>query len=120
MFATYFNNLHLLVSPTAAPELIDVADVIGIRGQQIQLLFIVKHAAPMVVPNGTTWMFEPSNGEVSKQLKSESDPRYTFSEDRLSLNISDLKFNDDGKYTFKAMNEIGTDSTSINLVVDGE
>ncbi len=88
----------------------------GILGNEITLVFEVVHAAPLVVPENITWTFEGTQGSLTP----ETDSRYTFSEDRLSLTIADLKFEDDGDYKFTAVNGNGDDSTTLRLVVDGE
>ncbi len=89
----------------------------GILGKEITLVFEVVHAAPLVVPENITWTFERTQGSLTPETNSS---KYTFSEDRLSLTIADLKFEDDGDYTFTAVNRNGNDSTTLRLVVDGE
>ena len=84
------------------------------------LVFRVVHAAPLVVPEDITWTFDGTQGSQIITLTPETDDRYTFSEDRLSLTIADLKFEDDGNYIFTAVNTNGEDSTTLRLVVDGE
>ena len=70
-----------------------------------------------MVPENITWTFERTQGSLTPETNSS---KYTFSEDRLSLTIADLKFEDDGDYTFTAVNRNGNDSTTLRLVVDGE
>ena len=89
----------------------------GILSKEIVLVFRVVHAAPFVVPENITWTFDGTQGS---QIITLNDDKYTFSEDRLSLTIDDLKFEDDGNYIFTAVNRNGKDSTTLRLVVDGE
>ena len=115
-----FHDIFVIIAP---PE-VDVAIgsvVTGIFGKDVQILFAIIHAAPLVVPSGITWTFQPSGTgqQSSTTLTEETDPRLTFSEDRLSLTISDLLFTYEGVYTFTAENNIGTDSVPLTLIVDG-
>ena len=98
----------------AAPSVRAInATLTGLKGKEITLRFEVVHAAPLVVPEGIAWMFGTS-------VINESDNRFQFSEDRLSLTISDLEFDDDGTYHFTATNVFGHDTKSLVLTVDGK
>ena len=91
----------------------------GLLGEQITLTFIVVHAAPLVVPEDIIWMFTPISGGDTRDLETAMDDRLVFSGNRRSLTIMNLKFDDDGEYTFQASNRNGQDSTTMRLIVDG-
>ena len=49
-----------------------------------------------------------------------TDPRYFFSQDKLSLTIVGVELMDDGAYTLEAVNRHGNDSASIQMIVFGK
>ena len=91
----------------------------GLLGEQITLTFVVVHAAPLVVPEDIIWRFTPLSGGDTRDLETALDDRLVFSGNRRSLTIMNLKFDDDGDYTFQASNRNGQDSTTMRLIVDG-
>ena len=65
----------------------------GVQGHGITLKFIVQDAHPPVTPDGIQWFFEPVNGSVM-ELTPQSDSRYTFTDDKLSLYIYPLQLSE--------------------------
>ena len=91
----------------------------GLLGEQITLTFVVVHAAPLVVPEDIIWRFTPISGGDTRDLETAMDDRLVFSQNRRSLTIMNLTFDDDGEYIFQASNRIGNDSTTMRLIVYG-
>ena len=87
----------------------------GLIGFNVTISFSVT-AAPLVTPSDIEWIFQDSSSEETEILPT---ARYSFSEDRLSLTIYDIHEEDEGQFTMIAMNILGQDQASIQLVVDG-
>ena len=64
-------------------------------------------------PSDIVWFFEES------VIATSNDEKYSFSENRLDLNMSSLTFNDRGSYRVTAVNDAGQDDTVIVLDVQG-
>ena len=87
---------------------------IGVRGRNISLNFSVTEDEPEVVPEFINWFL--SNGEGMQEII--SDGRFSFSEDKLALFITNLSLSDKGNYTLFATNIIGTGSAQVFLDVE--
>ena len=82
----------------------------------VMLNFTIVDDFPKVQLQNIIWRF---NNTVLNNLTMPSDSRYSFSMDLLTLTISNLQHKDEGVYTVTATNEAGTNSTSINVEVEG-
>ena len=88
---------------------------IGVRGRNITLNFSVIEDEPKVPPEFITWSL--SSVEGMREITS-GDKRFIFSEDKLSLFITNLSLSDEGNYTLSATNIIGTGSAQVFLDVE--
>ena len=83
----------------------------------VVLRFTISEDFPRVQISNIIWTF---NGSVLNNLTNTlSDLRYNFSDNLLNLQISLLQHRDEGVYTLTASNEAGTNSSSINLQIEG-
>ena len=80
---------------------------------------MISRANPPVNQSGIQWFYESSDDMV--ELTPDSDTRYTFSDDKLSLYIRfyPLLQSDEGNYTLVAMNAGGSDSSTLFLDIQG-
>ena len=81
------------------------------------LNFTVVDDFPQVQLQNIVWRF---NNTVLNNLTMPSDSRYRFSNDLLVLTISDLQHRDEGVYTITVTNEAGTNSSSIDIEIEGK
>ena len=91
--------------------------VLGIVYNDIILTFVIDNASPSVKPSNVIWKFRSDSSQLTITLSTGS--RYSFSDDRLSLTITDLTHDDQGQYTITATNEAGTDQYFITLDIEG-
>ena len=91
--------------------------VLGIVYNEIILTFVIDNAFPSVKPSNVIWKFRSDSSQLTMTLSTGS--RYSFSNDRLSLTITDLTHDDQGQYTITATNEAGTDQYFITLDIEG-
>ena len=87
----------------------------GLIGFNVTISFSIN-AAPLVTPSDIEWIFQGSSNEVTELLPK---ARYSFSEDKLSLTIHNIREEDEGQFTLIATNILGQDQASVQLVVDG-
>ena len=45
--------------------------------------------------------------------------KYSFSSDRYNLTITEVDAHDVGTYTFKASNDVGSDTVTLELILEG-
>lgn len=112
------NKISLKIFPFSAPASISSVDntsiVYGIVSDNITLKFVLTDSGvPPLLPNDTQWIF---NG--IELLEEETN--IIFSDDRLSLTLSNLTFANEGNYTIIITNPAGTDSATLFLDVEGE
>ena len=89
---------------------------LGVVNNSVSLSFIVVNDSPEVELQNIQWSF---NGTVLNNVTTPSDPRYSFSNDLMNLTIRSLQHMDEGLYTLTATNEAGTNSSSVNLQIEG-
>ena len=89
---------------------------LGVVDNSVSLTFTVVNDSPKVELRNILWKF---NGAILNNLTTPSDPRYSFSDDLMNLEIRGLQHMDEGVYTLTATNEAGTNSSSINLQIEG-
>ena len=118
MMCIYVFDYLYLHSFTVPPRVLVVGDMtsLGVVNNSISLNFTIVDDFPVVQLQSIMWRF---NGTILNNLSIPSDPRYSFSEDLLALTISGLEHSDQGTYTLTATNEAGTNSSSINLQIEG-
>ena len=86
----------------------------AIAGRGVNLTFSITGDYPPVSPSNITWEFNDAT------INEESDTRYTFSANQLSLTISNVSLMDRGSYKLTANNRAGVNSASVILSVNGE
>ena len=95
---------------------VGASSVLGVVNLSVTLNFTIVESFPLVRLQNIVWKF---NNTALNNLTTPSDSRYSFSNDLLSLTISNLQHIDEGVYTFTATNEAGTNSSSINVEIEG-
>ena len=81
-----------------------------------------RRVFPPVQLKNIQWTFT-AFPNVSRTLNTsclECNPRYNFTDDLLSLTISNLQVSDNGSFRLQVSNEAGVDSAVHNLTVFGE
>ena len=96
----------------------------GVSGR-ISLSFIITEAYPPVQEDNITWTYVNGTNEERLDVISELvdlDERFsiTIENGLQTLNIASLQLFDSGVYSLTASNEIGSNTTAINLTVHGE
>ena len=95
----------------------------------VTLTFAISDASPEVQTENIQWTFRDLNGNSSNiptNLTSNSlnttfsNLMGVFSSDRLSLTLSGLTNDFEGTYTMTATNEAGSDSATVELVIEGQ
>ena len=93
--------------------------VISVLNFSLILSFTIKNASPPVVYEDIRWSFKNSGG-IFKTITSDSNPRYHFSSDLLTLTITDVRFSDEGEYKLTVRNAAGIDEETIAVDVEGK
>ena len=94
------------------------SEQVAVVDRGFTLQFTVSNDRPLVTPSGIRWSFQRSDG-TTIELTPDTDTRYTFSSDMLSLTIEAISLEDEGSYTLTATNSGGTNSATIQLDVQG-
>ena len=96
----------------------------GIPERSVTLTFTISDASPEVQKENIQWTFRDLNGNsfnIPTNLTTTfSSLMGVFSSDRLSLTLSGLTNDFEGTYTMTATNEAGSDSATVELVVEGQ
>ena len=97
----------------------------GIQEKSVTLTFAISDASPEVQTENIQWTFRDLNGNSfnipSNVLTTTfSNLMGVFSSDRLSLTLSGLTNDFEGTYTMTASNEAGSDSATVELVIESE
>ena len=87
--------------------------VIGLLNESITLQFSIIYDSPLVLVESIRWTFN------DVELVEDIGGRITFSDNRLSLTITNLNLSDEGVYTLTATNPAGSSSENIFLDVQG-
>ncbi len=109
-----YNIVRATVSPTS--DDVSVSAVVG-HDTYVVISFIIQDDFPAVKPNNIIWKKTNVSG-TSYQVYQMQD-KYMFSEDRRTLNVSDLQYSDRGSYTLIAQNEAGITEASTFLNLEG-
>ena len=88
-----------------------------IKGNNIIVSFLTDRAFPLVEPSDITWIH--NNVQLNTSCL-DCEPRYTFTEGLLTLNITNLQVSDDGQFTLRARNPAGYDEATTKLTVHGQ
>ena len=96
----------------------------GIQNRSVTLNFTISDASPEVQTENIQWTFRDLNGSsfnIPTNLLNTtfSNLMGVFSGDRLSLTLSGLTNDFEGMYEMTATNEAGSDSATIELVIEG-
>ena len=86
---------------------------IGLLNEPVTLQFSIMGDSPLVLVESIRWTFKDI------ELVEDIGGRIMFSENRLSLTITNLNLSDEGVYTLTATNPAGSSSESIFLDVEG-
>ena len=117
-----------------------VQNITGVLGEQLTIVFVILSALPPVERNDIHWHFisydstfgsgSVSGSGIGSGIGDEEDvieieieegtPRISFSEDGLSLTISELQYVDEGVYTVTVENKAGADTAMAAIFVQGE
>ena len=95
----------------------------GIQNRSVTLTFTISDASPEVQTENIQWTFRDLNGNsfnIPTNLTTTfSNLMGVFSSDRLSLTLSSLTNDFEGTYTMTATNKAGSDSATVELVIEG-
>jgi len=111
-------HLEYVVLAAALPN-VRGASTTAIAGRSITITFSISGDYPPVSPSDITWQFNSSSGTTTS-ISTAVDSRYTFSDNWLSLTISNVSLTDEGSYRLSASNYAGNNSTTVMLTVYGE
>ena len=89
----------------------------GLAKDNVTLTFVIEGASPTVRAENIEWVFSSSSGSDSVILKEGG--RYCFSMNDQSLTISDIAHSDEGEYKMVAINEAGSNSSTVRLNIEG-
>ena len=99
----------------------DRMDVTVITDLDVVLSFAeINGAKPPIMQGDITWQFTSTIDSTTFTITEEIDTRYSFSQDLLSLTISNVKISDEGIYQLAVEHPAGGDSDFIQLIVSGE
>lgn len=92
-----------------------------LRNSTTLITFSIINAFPKVTLNNIQWTYTnyQNISEVLNISCTDCYPRYTFSEDLLTLNITNLQVSDYGDYTLQVSNPAGVRSATHRLTVHG-
>ena len=96
----------------------------GIPERSVTLTFTISEASPEVQAENIQWTFRDLNGSsfnipTNLLTTTFSNLVGVFSSDRLSLTLTGLTNDFEGMYTMTATNEAGSDSETVELVIEG-
>ena len=110
-----------LPSFTAAPIVTaETQSDVTLLGEGFKIVFSIANDVPEVLPTDTTWTFTSSRSGTEVVLDDSSDQRFQFSDDRLTLTVTNASLLDDGVYRVRATNPAGSDSDFTGIDVYGE
>ena len=99
--------------------------IVGVPERSVTLTFTISDASPEVQTENIQWTFRDLNGSsfnipTNLLTTTFSNLMGVFSSDRLSLTLSGLTNDFEGTYTMTATNEAGSDSVTVELVIEGQ
>ena len=99
--------------------------IVGVPERSVTLTFTISEASPEVQTENIQWTFRDLNGSsfnipTNLLTANFSNLMGVFSSDRLSLTLSGLTNDFEGTYTMTATNEAGSDSATVELVLEGQ
>lgn len=100
-------------APPSVSSLVNGSIIYGVVFENVTIQFVLTNAGvPSILSNDTQWVFNESESL-------EEGSGIIFSDDRLSLTLTNLSFTNEGNYTITITNPAGTDSASLFLDVEG-
>ena len=121
-YAVAFSLPPPSVPPTVQPVL---GRVVGLELMHVTLAFVILDASPAVQAQSVHWTYSSVHG-TSVSIPSDSltatfsNLTGMFSDDRLILTLSGLSNDFEGTYTMTAINEAGSTSATIQLLIEGQ
>ena len=116
-----------LPPPPSVPPTVQAVQgrIVGIQNMSVTLTFTISDASPEVQTENIQWTFKDLNGSSFNVLTNLLNTTFSnlvgvFSSDRLSLTLSGLTNDFEGTYTMTATNEAGSDSATVELVLEGQ
>ena len=118
--------------PPSVPPTVQAVQgrVVGIQEMSVTLTFTISDASPEVQTENIQWTFKALNGSSfniptypitnNSLYTTFSNVMGVFSSDRLSLILSGLTNDFEGTYTMTATNEAGSDSATVEMVIEGQ
>ena len=116
--------LPLFPSPSVPPTVqAGQESIVGIQEMSVTLTFSISDASPEVQTENIQWTFRDLNGNninipTNPLTTTFSNLMGVFSSDRLSLTLSGLTNDFEGMYVMTATNEAGSDSATVELVIE--
>ena len=128
----YFNVIYFTALFSVLPVVVPLEGdrhIIGIEDNFTTLSFRIDNAVPQVTSNNIRWIFsgdfstfpnDIKNVEITELSTRIGNSMYTFSPDKLSLNISNINQTDEGRYFLLVTNPAGLDYNHIDIIVHGQ
>ena len=128
----YFNVIYFTALLSVLPVVVPLEGdrhIIGIEDNFTTLNFRIDNAVPQVTSNNIRWIFsgvfstfpnDIKNIEITELSTRIGNSMYTFSPDKLSLNISNINQTDEGRYFLLVTNPAGLDYNHIDIIVHGQ
>ena len=121
MLCTRVNCCHILLF-SAVPPIVSPSDEVSNKpismGESVTISFtIVNEPAPKVTREGIQWVFSGIGGAVNLSCTSTS--KYSFSDNCLSLTVSNAEGSDAGQYQIVITTEAGTGMSAVAISVSG-
>ena len=123
-------NIVSFVAPPPLPSVRPTVQavqgrIVGVPERSVTLTFTISDASPEVQTENIQWTFRALNGSsfnisTMSMTTTFSNLMGVFSSDRLSLTLSGLTNDFEGAYTMTATNEAGSDSATVELVIEGQ
>ena len=98
--------------------------IVGIQEMSVTVSFVILDASPEVQTQNIRWTFTDLNGNsfeipTGSVMSAFSNIMGVFSGDRLNLTLSNLSDNFQGTYTMTVTNRAGSNTASVELVIEG-
>lgn len=91
----------------------------ALENTSVVLSFSITTGFPPVSSEGIQWLFQLRKGAVM-DITLSTDPRLSYSPDRLSLTLTGITYFEEGVYTVIASNAAGSGNASILLNIESE
>ena len=101
----------------------EAGTVSGVEGSEVTLSFQACYAVLNSPVDSFQWLFSKMNmtaNDSSLEILDDSNAKYNFSSDMLSLTVSDISTTDAGYYTLTINTSMTVFQATIHLVVKGK